>query len=258
MARPHVSVAPPPPVESGRPLSTLRLCCCILHKSGRGSFTLMLHNALYFQVCCPRPKCAQKMHESLRLQNITTEGRQLKAGKGGHRTPTDVIGQERWRARRRIGLVCNGRGPSDDAVRYALNACESLGAGLDVLQFRSPGAEDALLESLLPCLADRGIDFHILSPGGDERRELLRYANETTDTLFVVIDAKSWKSISGTGTPKRGTLSPWDSQCPLVVITETTPAAKGQALPDGERAAQKTSGSTRGRHETGGGKKPTT
>ena len=169
-----------------------------------------------------------------------------------------IKGKGPRKGRRRIALVCNGRGPSDDAVRYALNACESLGAGLDLLHFSPPDAKDVSLESLLPGLAARGIDFHVLAPGGDERRELLRYANETTDTLFVVIDSKSWKSISTTGSSRRGTLSPWDSQCPLVVISETTPAAGRHRDTDRESTAPKASASARGPHETRGGRKPTT
>lgn len=254
----------------GSPVGLLRVSISAGPSPDAGGLCCTLHN-------CDNPFRPPWTREKLPVQGVSPIGplrmknayipsiirssrkgtRTLKEGNADHRKPLSAQGGGPRRSRKRIALVCNGMGPSDNAIRYALNACESLGTGLDLLDFSSAGPGRASLETVLPHLADRGIDFHILAPNGDERKELLRYANETADTLFVVIDGSSWKSITETGALRRSALLPWDSQCPLVVISETTPLTKGSSDATAERPARKAPSSGRRHHETRGGRKPT-
>lgn len=122
---------------------------------------------------------------------------------------------------RKIGLVCNGQGPSEDAVKYVISACENLGACLDILNFEPPGAESRRLNGLLAHLTGRGIPFRTITATGDKRKVMLGYAKDNSDVLFVAIDGISWKSIAPKGAGRRSELSLRDMRCPLVVVSET-------------------------------------
>jgi hypothetical protein len=158
---------------------------------------------------------------------VMRKGRHIEKeiGPAEQRSAPSHVQKEPQVSAKKIGLVCNGRGPSEDAVKYALNACESLGAHLDILHFSSSIAEHDHLHRLISRVTAHGVAFRLLPKPGDdrdERKEMLSYAKGSSDILFVVIDETSWKGITPSGSGRGRTAPTWDSRCPLVVISEQT------------------------------------
>jgi hypothetical protein len=160
--------------------------------------------------------------------------RSKRGGPAGEGVRRSINGEEGRALRKRIGLVCNGKGPSQDALKYAVNACESLGAHLDVLHFHSSEDATERLNELITHLGMRGVHFTVVKGSADQReekKEILKYAKGSSDILFVVIDEMSWKGIMPYGSGRSGSPVAWDSRCPLVVISEQTPGSRKGGQP---------------------------
>ena len=107
-------------------------------------------------------------------------------------------------------------------LKYAVNTCKRVGAGLDILFVSSPEYKDPVLEAFLSELKRDGIHYRLIHKSGCLKQEIIDYTNTRKEVLFVVIESSDNLEVDCKGKGKRLSESWQNLKCPLVVVMEGT------------------------------------
>lgn len=108
----------------------------------------------------------------------------------------------------------------DRTLKYALNTCKRIGAGLDILFVSSPGATDPALERFISELQKESIKYRLVRKSGCLKQEIIEHTNARKEILFVVIESSDNLDTDCKGSHKRLSESWQNLKCPLVVVME--------------------------------------
>lgn len=129
------------------------------------------------------------------------------------------------RESRRVLLALRGLEGDERTMRYALNTCRRVGAGLDVLCVADRAlADEELRRALAPFLArlaEAGIPCRASSTAGCIKEQIIRYAEAHPEVSFVVVESAGVID-RGCGADDQRKLSRlWNRMsCPLVVVSD--------------------------------------
>jgi len=133
---------------------------------------------------------------------------------------------------RRVLLALRGLEWSARTMTYALNTCQRIGAGLDVLCVADRALSEKELRSalapFLASLAAAGIPCRPTSLAGCIKEQIIRYTRTHPEVSFVVVES-AWVPDSGCGADDERRLSHrWKRlSCPLVRVSDRQAAEKG-------------------------------
>jgi hypothetical protein len=121
---------------------------------------------------------------------------------------------------RRVLLALKGGQIDQKTLKYTVNTCKRIGANLDILYFSSE-TDDLILEQFLKELGNEGIQCKLVEKkGGYFKQEIIDYANERKEIVFVVIESSD--SLDDCKVKHKGLSDSWQNlQCPLVVVMES-------------------------------------
>lgn len=133
---------------------------------------------------------------------------------GEFETATQMLATER-----QVLLALHGDRLDERALRCALNLCQRVNAGLDVLLVSATATLPSRLAQFFGEVRRAGIGYRVVRGDGAFGREIMRYVKSCRSVAFVVIESlESW------GDDRRS--EPWRSlDCPLVVATDNRAAA---------------------------------
>lgn len=133
--------------------------------------------------------------------------------------------QRLMRENRRVLLALRGLEGDARTMTYALNTCQRIGAGLDVLFVADRAlADDDLHRALAPFLAnlsEAGITCRPTSAAGCIKEQIIRYTKAHPEVSFVVVESVGVLD-RGCGAGETRRLSHlWKRlSCPLVVVSD--------------------------------------
>jgi len=162
------------------------------------------------------------------------------------------------RESRRVLLALRGLEGDARTMTYALNACQRVGAGLDVLCVADRALADEDLRSalapFLASLAAAGIPCRASSAAGCIKEQIVRYTKAHPEVSFVVVESAGVLDRGcGVGDERRLSHLWKRLTCPLVVVSD--PARARQAAEKGPAAALRspllTAAATRPPHASG-------
>lgn len=140
------------------------------------------------------------------------------------------------REHHRVLLALRGLEGDARTMTYALNTCQRIGAGLDLLfvSDRAPAGADLrrVLTPFLASLSEAGIPSRHTSAAGCIKEQIVRYTRAHPEVSFVVVESAEVLH-GGCGADDERRLSKlWKRlTCPLVVVSDR------QAAEDGPSAA---------------------
>lgn len=120
--------------------------------------------------------------------------------------------------KKKILLVLTGVEPDAKSIRYALNVCERVKAGLDILCITSDAGYAALLENDLKELLPKGTEYHIEKKTRSIHDVVIQYTERSTSVQFVIMDSRG--AVDGTSSKERQAIEEWKGlTCPLVLVS---------------------------------------
>lgn len=132
--------------------------------------------------------------------------------------------EEFLKQERRV-LLAVRRGQVDaGTLKYALNTCKRVKAGLDILYLsrdHAPAAAgDPLLGNFLSELRADGIEHAVTYRTGCMKQEIIDYTNAKGSVLFVVIESSEGLDVDCNGRDRKLSGLWQDLRCPLVVVAD--------------------------------------
>jgi hypothetical protein len=124
--------------------------------------------------------------------------------------------------RRTILLALIGEHDSEKAFRFAVNACQRVGADLEILY--SGSKKDPVLKRIGSDLASEGISYSVVKVEGCVREAVQKQTHKRSDILFVVVESPERLTRKCKKTEKAVSRSWKDLSCPLVVVSELATA----------------------------------
>ena len=122
--------------------------------------------------------------------------------------------------RRILFAVKNGQ-IDKKTLRYAINTCKRIGAGLDIMYLISDGSKiDSKLKDFQLELEKEGIQYRLMKRDGSLRQEIVDYTDSNKEILFVVIESSDDMEPEYKGNERRLSESWKNLKCPLVVVTD--------------------------------------
>lgn len=106
-------------------------------------------------------------------------------------------------------------------LRYAINTCKRIGAGLDIMYLSSDSSKIGLkLKDFQSGLEKEGIHCRLIKRDGYLRQEIVDYTSSNKEVLFVVIESSDDIEHEHKGNEGRLSESWKNLKCPLVVVTD--------------------------------------
>ena len=120
--------------------------------------------------------------------------------------------------KKKVLLVLTGNEPDTRSIKYALNVCKRIGAGLDILCITSYAGYAALLEEHLKKLIPKGTEYHIVKKTKSIHDVVIHYTEQSNRVQFVVIDSRDVDSRAISD--ERNAVEEWKRlKCPLVLVS---------------------------------------
>ncbi|MEW6601449.1 MAG: hypothetical protein AB1499_10810 [Nitrospirota bacterium] len=117
-------------------------------------------------------------------------------------------------ARHKILLAISGMDSDLSSLKYAINVCERLDTGLEILY--KPGKAAAALSRCLPELKKRGVIYSMIESGGRLTDEIQTLTGTKGNVLFAVIGVPPGMNKSN---PEIADLIN-NLKCPLVTVSD--------------------------------------
>lgn len=137
------------------------------------------------------------------------------AEEGEFETAREFLKEER-----RVLLALRGGQIDAKTLRYAMNACKRIGAGLDVLYISPEEKAEPALEQYLTDLKEQGIAWRLIRKEGCLKQQIIDYSSAHKEILFAVTESTLHLEADCKGRGK-GLSEAWKSlKCPLVVVAE--------------------------------------
>ncbi|MEK6680638.1 MAG: hypothetical protein AABY79_01570 [Nitrospirota bacterium] len=122
--------------------------------------------------------------------------------------------------RRILFAVKNGQ-IDKKTLKYAINTCKRIGAGLDIMYLISDGSKiDSKLKDFQLELEKEGIQYRLVKRDGSLRQEIVDYTDSNKEVLFVVIESSDDMEPEYKGNERKLSESWKNLKCPLVVVTD--------------------------------------
>lgn len=138
------------------------------------------------------------------------------AEEGEFETAMEMLKEER----RILFAVKNGQ-IDKKTLRYAINTCKRIGAGLDIMYLSSDSSKIGLkLKDFQSGLEKEGIHCRLIKRDGYLRQEIVDYTSSNKEVLFVVIESSDDIEHEHKGNERRLSESWKNLKCPLVVVTD--------------------------------------
>jgi hypothetical protein len=135
---------------------------------------------------------------------------------GEFETAREMLKEER----RILFAVKNGQ-IDKKTLKYAINTCKRIGAGLDIMYLISDGSNiDSKLKDFQLELEKEGIEYRLMKRDGSLRHEIVDYTDSNKDVLFVVIESSDDMEPEHKGNKRKLSESWKNLKCPLVVVTD--------------------------------------
>lgn len=135
------------------------------------------------------------------------------AEEGEFSAARDMLKEER-----RVLLAVRGGRVDDKTLRYALNTCKRVGAGLDILSV-SPGATlNPALTGFLKELDDEKIAYAVTITKGCLKQRIIEHTEAKKNVLFAVIESEESIDIDCRGSDPHLPEAWQNLKCPLVVV----------------------------------------
>jgi hypothetical protein len=125
---------------------------------------------------------------------------------------------------RRVLLAVRQHRIDQRTLRYALNTCRRVDAGLDILYVSVSGAIDPVLEGILSGLRASGILYRLIQRTGCMKQAIIDYTDSKKEVLFVVIESSDNLDVDCSARDRKLSESWSNLKCPLVVVSEAARA----------------------------------
>jgi hypothetical protein len=120
--------------------------------------------------------------------------------------------------KKKILLVLTGNEPDTKSIKYALNVCERVKAGLDILCITSDAGYAALLEEHMKKFIPNGTEYHLAKKTKSIHDVIAHYLEQSSSVEFVVIDSRDIDG--GPSSEERHAIEGWKGlRCPLVLVS---------------------------------------
>ncbi len=129
--------------------------------------------------------------------------------------------RETLKEQRTILLALSGATSDKNALRYAVNACKRIGAGLEIMY--NPEAKNSL-KQLQPELKKEEISFSSIKRNGRLEEEVQNYTTANRLILFVVMEIPSEDSLYNKKVRNNFAESWKNLKCPLVTVSKPSMA----------------------------------
>jgi hypothetical protein len=136
------------------------------------------------------------------------------AEEGDFNTAREILKKEK-----RVLLAANNGNIDYRALKYAVNTCKRISAGLDILIVSSRSENNSKLKQTLNELETEGIKHMVSEREGCLKQAIVDYTNSEKDILFVVIESTD-ELETGCAAKTKKLSEAWQRlRCPLVVVT---------------------------------------
>ena len=120
--------------------------------------------------------------------------------------------------RHKVLLVLTGEETDMKAARYALNICNRIRVGIEILYMTKNNDDVRFLEEYLKELKAKGIEYEVRPYKESMKEEIMRFLEKEKGIQFVVIDSEDLGINSLSDNPE--TLEKWERfYCPLVLVS---------------------------------------
>ena len=120
--------------------------------------------------------------------------------------------------RKKVLLVLTGEETDIKAAKYALNLCNRIKVGIEILYITKGNEEKANLHEYLKELQAKGIEYQVTECKESLKDAIMRFIQKEKDIQFVVVDSHDLGIDSEREAKK--TLEGWEQmECPLVVVS---------------------------------------
>jgi hypothetical protein len=136
------------------------------------------------------------------------------AEEGEFETAKKILNEER-----RVLLALRDSRVDSKTLRYAMNTCKRVGAGLDILYVSSSGLMDSILDRYQAELRDNDVPFRLIRKSGCLKQAIIDYTNTQKEVLFAVIESSDHLDVECAGKNRRLAESWKNLRCPLVVVS---------------------------------------
>ena len=121
-------------------------------------------------------------------------------------------------SRKKVLLVLTGEETDIKAAKYALNLCNRIKVGIEILYITKGNEEKANLHEYLKELQARGIEYQVTEYKESLKEAIMRFIQKEKGIQFVVVDSHDLGIDSEREAKK--TLEGWEQmECPLVVVS---------------------------------------
>ena len=125
---------------------------------------------------------------------------------------------------RRILLALRNNQVDRKTLTYAMNTCNRVKAGLDILYIPSSGPMDSVLDNFLAELTLNKVAFRLIEKAGCLKQAIIDYTNSQKQVLFAVIESSDNLDVDCAGGERKLSDSWKKLRCPLVVVSEAARA----------------------------------
>jgi Cft2 family RNA processing exonuclease len=120
--------------------------------------------------------------------------------------------------RKKVLLVLTGEETDIKAAKYALNLCNRIKVGMEILYITKGNEEKADLHEYMKELQARGIEYQVTECKESLKEAIMRFIEKEKGIQFVVVDSHDL-GIDSERKAKR-TLEEWEKMgCPLVLVS---------------------------------------
>jgi hypothetical protein len=120
--------------------------------------------------------------------------------------------------RKKVLLVLTGEETDIKAAKYALNLCNRIKVGIEILYITKGNEEKANLHEYLKELQAKGIEYQVTECKESLKEAIMRFIQKEKGIQFVVVDSHDLGIDSEREAKK--TLEGWEQmECPLVVVS---------------------------------------
>jgi hypothetical protein len=136
------------------------------------------------------------------------------AEEGEFETAKEILNQER-----RVLLALRDSRIDGKTLRYAMNTCKRVKAGLDILYVSSSELMDSILDRFQADLKDNDVPCRLIHKNGCLKQAIIDYTNAQKEVLFAVIESSDNLDVECSGKDRRLSESWKNLRCPLVVVS---------------------------------------
>jgi hypothetical protein len=120
--------------------------------------------------------------------------------------------------RHTVLLVLTGEETDMKAAKYALNVCQRIRVGIEILYITKNDDDLPFLGEYLKDIKTRGIEYQVIRCKKSMKEEIIRFIEKEKGIQFVVIDSDDLRIDSEND--KTETLKKWERlNCPLVLVS---------------------------------------